>query len=1671
MGAIQNIEYVGGQLGFFFGDQAELAEFIQQSQQQKKTSLRVQVRANDFFARLPLKKISVVTRYNLNAAAIKTLKRLDEAGAEATHDEQLTLAQYVGWGACPQAFDPNNDKWAKRYNELKGLLTPEQYKKAQQSTLSAFYTPDFLSAAIYDGLLASGVAQGSFLDTSAGVGGLIRTMPKSLFDNFKNKISLIEQDEISSAILEKLYPSAKVHNCGFEDAKLKQQSVIFHNPPFGQAPIFDRQNPEFSGLTLHNYFMARGASLLAEKGWMIAIVSRSFLDSKSSKNRELVAKYATLKGAVRLPKQVFEVTTGANATVDVLVFEQGDDADPNWTKSVSVIDEHQNDYFLNQYFIDNPDRIIGTMKCLSKFQGNNVHCVGDDNFESATIAAIKDLFAPLSFECDTTQTTSTNENRKPEVKITEQAGCRVGSFAVGNDDEIYQMGEDDNWNETEFTGTAKQRLMKLCGLRHALMNLLEAEQNDDADHKLNALRTELNQRYDAFVKAHGFIHDAANQRVAKLDPTNYNLLSLEVNYNAGLTAAAAKKLGIKAVKASAVKAEIFSKRVLMPWSAPTTASCVEDSLIASINVYGFIDVAYCAQLLSITESQFINDNEGRTIFDDNGKWVTKNVFLSGDVKSKLAAVSGLSCSNAIKDHYIAALMPVIPVDVTFDQFKTHLGASWVPASVYQEFVTLLCGDKIHRHTEIDIAYAANQWHLNLFCLPYQLETRLGSNSAYRFSKLFPCLMNGRSTQVTHKGENGSRVVDQQATLENELNSEKIYAEWDAFLMNRPDIQAKLTNIYNEKFNRLVRLNASADILALPDSNQAIQLRDHQLNAVYRGICEGRLLIAHEVGAGKTFTIAALVHESIRLGLKQRCIIVVPNYLTSQFAAGYLQLYPQDQITVLSPDDLSPSTRKATLMRLKTGSKIVICPESSFASIPADDDIEQELIENEITKLDVALSNIEKADGRFTVKAIENKKAKLKERLLELGTDSRKSGLSISDLGVDMLVLDEAHTAKNLAYESSRLTNVRGCGNPTGSKRAWDWYLKINVLKRTNKNGLGVYFSTGTPISNTLLEAYTFLRYLDEELLTSQGIDSIDDFVSCFAQITSDFEVAATGAGFKTVTRLRSFANLPELQALWGSIADCVNESELAAYLPKLIHNNQAFSAIPPVTGGKPRQLIVEPTDTQIAYSKYLVKRAKNFKTSPIDNDNMLVIMSEAKKASVDMRLLMPHTPIDECGHKVPACIKITAEKYHATTDVKGTQIIFLDIGVPNKDGRHCVYDQIKEGLIEQGVNPTEIVFAQDFKTPLQKTALYSKLNAGVYRVIVASTSTLGCGANVNQRLVGISVLDAPYRPADLTQRLGRGIRQGNLLYQASPDTFSLDVTFIATKNSLDSFLFQVLENKQKFISSFNSANTISGVADDISNTELTFAELKAETSGSPLVLEMVSLTKTIQRLEAERNAYIRDQRNAAWDIENCEKTIAKNQRLLDGVSQDKASGIHAIQMGDQFSYTNNSGLHFDKYKNAVNNISEALAPTVEAIKLGFYKDRSIKLGEFAGYVLSAKAEGRSLSLIASGTTDYRFSLDLGKASGIGSQILNTINSFINQYDKHIERFVSEISSNEARLAVAHKHKNSSFDKLDQLLNCKQRMIELKQAISELEKQGETDAESEIDDMVITDLAA
>ncbi|WP_434949694.1 DEAD/DEAH box helicase family protein (plasmid) [Shewanella sp. HL-SH4] len=1687
MDAVQNIEYVGGQTGFFFGTEAELETYIKQSQALcgKKAKFKVQIAAKNFHHFFPLSKLSVITRYNHNVKAIRTLLELQNHQSDASYAEQVILAEYQGWGGVPQAFDmtTSNSKWLKRCNTLKNLLTDQQYTAARASTLSSFYTPDSIAEAIYAGLESAGVnmlKNGAWLDTSAGVGGLLRTMPASISDNVK--LTLVERDDISAQILEQLYPDANIHHSAFERANLPHKfDVVFQNPPFGSATVFDKDST-FSGLTLHNYFMTKSASMLNDNGWMIALVSSSFMDAKNPKNRQLLSQYASLKAAVRLPKNVFETATGANATVDLLVFEQGSDTvNVNWIESQTQQDENGNDYSINNYYIENPAQIIGKMEVGANFRGNSVHCIAGDDFEPLSIEAIKRTLSSLKFSVNTTTKAVKSSNvaatQQSVVTMVETIGTKEGSYCVSDNDEIYQLVSG-SWVATEFSGKAKDRLVGLCGLRYTLMSLLDAEQNDLDVSKMDALRLQLNQRYQAFVKVFGFIHDAANQRVCRLDPTNYNLLSLECDYSAGVTKSVAKKLNVSEVKPSCKQAEIFNQRVLYPWEVPTSASCAEDALLSSLNIHGKVDVQFCADLLSIDINSFISMNEGHLIFNDHGTWFTKNVYQSGDIKTKLEDVKHSNLDPELKQLYVNALVEVTPVDVAFEDIAINLGASWVPSSIYEAFVMHLCDGKQNRYSKIKINYINNEWLVELYNLPHSLETRLGNND-HRFSYLMPRLMNGRSTQVTYKDANNRRVVNKEATLNNELNSELILAEWDNFLLNDQAIQTQLEQIFNVKFNRYTPIQSPKDAIFLPNANQTIKLRDHQNRAVYRAITEGRLLINHCVGAGKSYTIAAIAKLLISLKLKQRVVIVCPNHLTSQLAAQYLTLFPADQITVLAPDDLSPAARQATLLRIKTGSSIVIMPESSFTSIPVDADVEQEVIEKEINKLADSLNEANKKGQRFSVKAMETQKENLETRLLELTHDKRKKGLSISELGIDALILDEAHSIKNLSYTSSRLANVKGTNTPIGSKRALDWYMKIQCLKKNNKNGLGVFFSTGTPIANSLLEVYTFSRYLNEEALEAQGIDNIDSWVSSYAKIANDFEISPTGQGFKTVSRLRAFNNISLLKVSWSMFTDSILAKELINYIPKIEvispdGSKQLYDAIPPVTGGKPRQIVVEPTDLQLDFSKLLVKRAQCFSSSPVKNDNMLAVLSDARKASIDMRLFNSALPADQSGNKIPTTAKVVADKYHETTAVKGVQIIFLDLGVPNRNGRHSVYDDLKSQLIiEHGVKAEEIVFAQSFKTSIQKNELYSKLNAGTYRVIIASTATLGCGANINKKLVAVTLVDSPYRPCDLEQRLGRIIRQGSELYHAKPATFTIDVNFVATKNTLDAYLFQILQAKQSFISQFHSTNDL-GVktCEDISSTELTFAELKAETSGSPLVLEMVSLTKTIQMLEAKKNSFIRNKRNAQNDITSQTAAINKFSKLIKNLHADAALNLDEVK-GDSFSYTNAQGQLFNKHNEAATNMHEQLKGTAAAINAGYFMEKDIALGSFAGFELNVSVVNTTMQLVitSANASAYKFTLNTYSVKNMGASILATINDFIRKINDHIIQNENRLIDAQDRLQHAQKVEVSEFNEMDLLTDSKRSMVELRNKIAQLE-QGQSASESEeLDDDTLLTLAA
>lgn len=1631
---LQNYELNNGQTGFFFGTADELESYINAVNVKRRPELRVQVKATDFLKVLPLPgKLTEVSRYLINLKALKTLQALRSTNADPIPSEQLDLAAYCGWGAVSKVFDTKNQPnvWKKRADELKSLLTCEEWDAARRSTLSAFYTPDYLSAAIYQGLSAAGIT-GRFLDTSAGNGGLIRTMPKDLFNRLT--LTLVEKDSISAEILGHLFPSANVINTSFETSGVGAQSVIFHNPPFGDVPVFDADNSAISGLSLHNYFLCKAATLLINKGWQIALVSSSFLDATTNKARKFLSKQATLLGALRLPKNVFADAAGANATVDLLILEQGQDPSPVWIDTTEQTDKNGETYQINRYFAQHPENVLGSMTVEAAFNGKHVHCLADGDYQAKVVAAVRAIFKGLTFAGNhhTTQATSST----PVNAVLYTFGTKNGSFAPDVHGNIYQLSGA-NWVKTDLAGKAAMRIAALCKLRDTMLQLFDAESSDKDAQTLDKLRAQLNTTYDKFQTRFGFIHDSANARAIKADPSSLHLLALEKNYSAGITSTQAAALGVPEQQPQATKAEIFTTRALCPWEPPKTVNTIEDAISASMAVYGRLDIDYCAKLLALDAAELTSRYDGVKIFNLNGLWLPENQFLSGDVKTKLAEVQRSNSANA--ETYAAKLTEVLPAPIPFEDIKTPIGSRWIPAHIYSAFVMELCQPYDHRYARVNMAYIGNEWRTDYGYLPYQLQTEYSSDHGDNFSSLFDKMLNGRSLTVKHTTQGGGTIVDQQATLENEVNAEKIITEWLAFLGNSDEYQREITDIYNEKFNRHVPLVALPNSVVLPGINQNISLRQNQLNAIYRGIVEGRLLLAHAVGAGKTMVMAAIAHELLRLNIKQRLMVITPNHLTSQFATEYLRLFPTSDIEVLEAEDMTPAQRVGTLARLKTGARLIVCPESSFATIGVPAEIEMAVIKKEIDNLSVQLSSVDNS-LRFTVKNMEKRKERLETRLKEVANDQRKTGFDFLSLGIDGLFVDEAHSLKNLSYSSTRLTNVRGAGSPDGSKRAFDFYLKVQALKSLGHQCLGVFLATATPIANTLLEAWVFTKYLAEEALEQAGVSDIDDWLSTFASITDDFEVSPTGQGFKMTRRLRSFVNHAELSQLWGSFTDTVLKADLKQYLPTFEHGGKQYSTLPPCPI---HNVYCDPSELQVKYTEFLAKRARNFKDSPITNDNMLLLMSDARKASIDLRLVNPRVSPSQAGSKLARCAEIAAQKYHETTSVRGTQLIFCDLGVPNTDGRYSCYQELKRQLIACGVAEGDIAFAQDFRTTAKKEQLKAKLNAGILRIVIASTALLGTGANVNAKMVALHNIDPCYRPCDLEQRQGRADRFGNELYMSNPEGFTLPIYLYGTRQTLDAFLWQSLETKSRFITDFMRADKAALGRDNFEmDDSLNYAQLKAECSGDKRVLELVNLTRSVQRLEAMRNAHLRKQGDARYYIDRFTQLNARDSALLSNLECEAFKPVSA----DSFTFTDTQGRTYSKFGDA----SKAIALLVEQSKsssdLGMWGTVT-PLGTLSNAKLLLRSAKHGSELLINGQHSYQLELNEETAYAV----LMKANKFMRSIDLRVAELRNDIEQRNTRMEQEQRALGSEFEQMAELLDCKTRMLELKHLIAQDEQ--------------------
>ncbi|ENP8454701.1 DEAD/DEAH box helicase family protein [Photobacterium damselae] len=1689
---IQTIVYGSGQTALFFGDEEDLNRFTDRYNSTHKKDY-ILTAAKDFLLSSALIMPTTFTqRFKANVCALNVLKTLRSRNSAATRSEQEKLATYCGWGAVASVFDEANEKEKSKRAQLKAIMTNSEYASARKSTTNAFYTPYYLSKALFEGLQNSGFKSGNIVDPCAGVGGIINAMPRNTLND--SNITLVELDGISSEILEHLYPSAKLYaETGFESLQFKSNTdLAILNPPFGSDKVFDANNSELSGLTIHNYFMNKSASLLRDGGLMVAIVTTSFLDAKNNKARTLLAKKGHIVSAIRLPIECFKEHSGANASVDVILFKRDSNINgyANWIDTQPAFTATGEQYQINNYFVANPDHVLGEMISTGNFCGKGIQCTNNSNDLIGDIQAAVNSMFPADIYQESNIVCDVQQNYVDAVfpiftDVSTTDYIEVNGFTVNAKGQVCRRLADNENNEfmfevcQEIKGKRADRIKAMIPIKQNLAKLLEQERrNSITDAELDVTRLELNNAYDAFVSKFGFISESTNKRAFGCDPAYPNITALESGFEAGVTKDQAKRLGIEPVSPKAEKAAIFSVRVVEPFKLPDVADTALDALWITYSATHTIDLnkisSMCRKPLTEVKSELL----GSVIFKDptSNLYVFADSYLSGDVKTKLEIATEYA---KIDDHFLAnieALKKVQPQEIQAVDIKVDMNAGWLPKDVVCQFI----GETLNANT-VEAEYALGLWNINIYGVPYVNDTQRFGIDKYPSTKIIKRMMQGKNLIVTYTID-GERFVDKDATVQVEGIAAEIRTLWDEWIWKCETRRQELQELYNERFNRFVKPSYDGSMLELPDMNMSIKLRKHQLTCVRRALEQPTLLADISVGGGKTFIIATTCHEWHRLGLKKRTAVVIPNHLVEQMAREWLLLYPTEKLLVLSPDDMSAKNRIATLNRIKTGASIVIIPQSTFKAIPLPLNKEKELLEDEINACRDALTTLSKK--KFSVKAIEKNINNLEFRLQTLANRSAKTTmLDFEELDFDSIIVDEAHAYKNLSFHTVALSGVRGLGNPAGSQTAFDLYCKCRFLCDKYDHA-GIMFSTGTPISNSIAEIYTMQRFLDFKNLNSLGLHHLDAWANLYASVTSEFEISASGTGFKPTTRLRAFNNLPELSAMYGCIAETVTASELNNYLPVL---DGGYPLIPPVNGGKPETIFVDPSEEQKRFIDSLADRAKNFNNSPVDNDNMLLVMYHARCASLDMRILDSTAPAN-ANSKVNACADKVLELYKKHDKDKGTQIVFCDLSVPSKEKKRLaakvteltekadqgdeqalieldkigfdqveavksnfsVYDDLKAELLKRGIPEIEVAFAQDYKTTNAKNELHLQLNSGIKRVVIASTTLLGTGANVNKKAVAVHMLDPTYRPADMEQRAGRVIRQANSLYEADPANFKVNVIYYATRNSLDSFLYQTLENKSRWIEAFRTSKIDERTLSDVSSDSLTFAEIKAEVSGNPLILEHLQLGKQISKLEVQQRRHTQQQHQYEDSLTKNEKLKTHLENVISDIQLDIEDYNKVKGVDGSFTTANYNCNVFTARKEASAHLYNKWLDFLYQTSYSNHDIESEIVLTLAGFNVSFEKESnwnRNIyTMNVTGRTNY--SLELKDVTEI--KLMNLVMSVLNG-------LTSTLKYNEKRYIEAEKNIETSkssigkdFAYMDELISAKKRMIEVERQLMSIQ---------------------
>lgn len=1457
-------------------------------------------------------------RFRRNIMAIQLLKKCQEENRFATPEEQIILSKYVGWGGLSEAFDENNSAWATEYLELSSVLTPEEYASARESTLTAFYTPPEVITAIYKAMEQMGFKEGNLLEPSCGIGNFIGMLPDTMQDS---KIYGVELDTISAGIAQQLYQKTTIAAQGFEETNLPDSFFdgVVGNVPFGDFKVSDKRYDKHKFL-IHDYFFAKSLDKLRPGGVMALVTSKGTMDKETLAVRKYIAQRAELLGAIRLPNNTFKGNAGTEVVSDILILQKRDrliDIEPDWVH----LDTDENGIKMNSYFVQHPEMILGEMKMVSGRFGMEATCVP---YENADLAAQLDE-AVANIHGEITEYEAEEELEEEDNSIPADPTVRNFSYTVV-DDKIYYR-ENSRMTPVEVSATAENRIKGMIAIRNSVRTLIELQTEDYPDSEIKAEQERLNRLYDTFSDKYGLINSRANTSAFSQDSSFSLLSALEIIGEDGELER---------------KADMFSKRTIKPHTPVTSVDTASEALAVSLGEKATIDMDYMMELSGKSENEIFEDLKGVIFLNPlyeygnsyEPKYLMADEYLSGNVREKLKIAK--NSAELYPEDYkvnVEALQKVQPKDLTASEISVRLGATWLPPDDVQEFIFHLLETPRYAQWNIKVHFSPFTSEWNIEGKSYDKGNVRAYNTygtsrinAYKIIEETLNLKDVRIFDYIEDDEGKKKaVLNKKETAIAQSKQEMIKQEFQDWIWSDPERRERLCKSYNEKFNSVRPREYDGSHIIFNGMNPEIELREHQKNAVAHILYGGNTLLAHAVGAGKTFEMVAAAQESKRLGLCNKSLFVVPNHLTEQWAAEYLQLYPAANILVATKKDFETKNRKKFCGRIATGDyDAVIIGHSQFEKIPMSIERQRAILEQQLEEITEGIAELKRNRGEnFSVKQLEKSKKSIKQKLDKLNDQTKKDDVvTFEELGVDRLFVDESHYYKNL-YLYTKMRNVGGIAQ-TEAQKSSDLFMKCRYLDEIT-GGRGTVFATGTPISNSMVELYTIQRYLQYNTLVKNGLQHFDAWASTFGETITAVELTPEGTGYRAKTRFAKFYNLPELMAMFKEVADIKTADMLNLPVPEAKYHNIA----------------VKPSEMQKEMVASLAERAEQVRGGGVDSsvDNMLKITNDGRKLALDQRMLNDMLPDFE-GSKINACVDNIYRIWEENTDKKSAQLVFCDLSTPKNDGTFSVYNDIRKKLIERGIPESEVKFIHEADTDMKKKELFQKTRKGEVRVLLGSTQKMGAGTNVQDKLIALHDVDCPWRPSDLEQRSGRIVRQGN-------ENPQVDIYRYVTEQTFDAYLYQLVEGKQKFASQIMTSKSPVRSAEDIDETALSYAEIKMLATGNPYIKEKMDLDIQVQKLKMLKSNFLSEKYGLEDKvIKFYPQQIAYLKSRVEGLTKDvETAKSHPKPIDEQPLGMMVSGVSYSEKAEAGQAIINACKSmnNPDAIPLGEYRGFQMEL--------------------------------------------------------------------------------------------------------------------------------